>query len=210
MVPLALNLNQSNSVASQSFNLAKLNGASVALNTAVNVVITAMISIKILSVSRSLRNCVHSTTSHARTYTNIVTILVESAAPCAILGVLTCIGWFINVDTVSAFGLSNEAVELAWSMSIVSFIYLFQSYRKAIKILYLCFQALFPQLIIYRVAKGSAWTKETSRELTQALGSLDFAPRTIDKTTPGSAVNTLTEGVLPYVNEESLIRSVSS
>jgi hypothetical protein len=39
---------------------------------------------------------------------------------------------------------------------------------------------LFPQLIIYRIAEGSAWTEKTSQELTQATASLVFASRTIN------------------------------
>jgi hypothetical protein len=49
-------------------------------------------------------------------------------------------------------------------------------YKKKAKQLKHVLQMLFPQLIIYRVAEGSAWTEKTAQELTQATGSLVFAP----------------------------------
>lgn len=127
--------------------LADINAAAIALTTAVNVILTAMISIKILFVARSLRKDTNLQTSQARMYTNVVTILVESAAPCAILGVLTCASMFTTNEYVY---LSELGIFLTWSMSIM----------------------LFPQLIIYRVARGNAWTEKTSQELTQATRSL--------------------------------------
>lgn len=99
----------------------RLNAAGVVLNTFVNVMITAMISIKIYSISRMLSKSIGSTPTHARAYTNIVAILVESAAPCAILGILTSAACFMAADTVSAFGLSTETIDLTWSMSIAIF-----------------------------------------------------------------------------------------
>jgi hypothetical protein len=53
---------------------------------------------------------------------------------------------------------------------------------------------LFPQLIIYRVAEGSAWTEKTAQELTQTTGSLVFAPCATNTATLGSEANTLEEG----------------
>jgi hypothetical protein len=95
--------------------------------------ITAMISFKILSVSRMLKKSTttHSVMepAHARTYTNIVVILVESAAPCAILGIITCVGWFTSTEpgfgitSQSTFGLSNDAISSTWAMCLVSFFF---------------------------------------------------------------------------------------
>jgi hypothetical protein len=53
---------------------------------------------------------------------------------------------------------------------------------------------LFPQLIIYRVAEGSAWTENTSRELTEATGSLVFAPCMTNTVISRSETDELTEG----------------
>jgi hypothetical protein len=99
-----------------------LNAAAITLDTVLNLMVTGMISFKILSVSRSLNKSVDSIASYTRTYTNVVTILVESAAPCAILGILTCIGWFLGTDTTSNFGFSSNTITLIWSMSLVSYL----------------------------------------------------------------------------------------
>jgi hypothetical protein len=53
---------------------------------------------------------------------------------------------------------------------------------------------LFPQLIIYRVARGSAWTEKTSQELTQATASLVFAPHTINTVMSYSEPDELADG----------------
>jgi hypothetical protein len=61
-------------------------------------------------------------------------------------------------------------------------------------------QMLFPQLIIYRVARGSAWTEKTSQELTQATASLVFARHTINTVNLDSEPNALTEEAHYSVN----------
>lgn len=122
-----------------------LNAAAITLDTAVNIMITIMISIKILSVYqiRSTGKSTGLTLTLARKSTNVVAILVESAAPSAVLGTLASIGLFMDASSkASTFGFSTEVMLATWSMSI----------------------ALLPQLIIYRVANGSAWTGRT-REL---------------------------------------------
>jgi hypothetical protein len=101
--------------------LNKLNAAGIALDTIANVYITAMISIRILDVARNLRKSTESQATETRTYTNVVAILIESAAPCAILGIMTCVIQFmINDGSTSPFIYIFGAVDLLWSASIVS------------------------------------------------------------------------------------------
>lgn len=111
----------------------QITAASIALTTAVNIMVTIMISCKILS---KRRKSTHS--ENKRLYTNFVAILIESAAPCATLGVIE-----VAISLVDSFVTVNLTIFLVWSASI----------------------ALFPQLIILRIAQGSAWTKKTSIEL---------------------------------------------
>lgn len=133
-----------------------------------------MISFKIMSVSRLLSKSINSASAYSKIYKNVVAILLESAAPCAVLGILTCIEFFVPTSnpTTAAFVSSSNAIILTWGMSLV----------------------LFPQLIIYRVASGSAWTERTSENLTQATGSLAFAPRTINTSISDLESNALVEG----------------
>ena len=93
-----------------------LGTAGYALPLATNVMVTAMISTKILSVYYRMRKVVEYET--IKLYTNIVTILIESAAPPAVFGVLS-----------SALMLSpsiewQEAVFLMWTAMVVCHFFL--------------------------------------------------------------------------------------
>lgn len=110
----------------------RVDAAGIVLAVITNVMVTAMISTKILSMYYRIRDYVEYETT--RPYTNVVTILVESAAPSAVLGVLSTIlmlrqsiMWYMSVL-------------LVWSTSI----------------------ALLSQLIILRTATGVAWSNKDS------------------------------------------------
>jgi hypothetical protein len=92
----------------------KLNAVAITISVATNAMTTAMISKRILSVSGNVRKLVD---NYSQRYTNVVTILVESAAPCATLGVLISIPLFMNtaVDWITG-------VFLPWSSLMVSFL----------------------------------------------------------------------------------------
>jgi hypothetical protein len=166
----------------------KLDIPTIILDTAVNVMVTAMISLRILSVYWTTNKDVGHV--HAKKYLNVVAMLVESAAPCAIFGILLCVNQLMDSGSnTSIFVLCGGAISQAWSMSLVScFFYIHKA-----KCLKHMLQMLFPQLIIYRVAAGSAWTEKTSQELTQATASLAFAPRAINTATLSSEPDGLAE-----------------
>jgi hypothetical protein len=96
-----------------------ITAAEIALDTAVNIMVTAMISIKILWVSRIVGRSINARKSGAKAYTSIVAIIMESAAPCAVHGILTCVGLFMSGSSTSASGFSSNAITLTWPMSIV-------------------------------------------------------------------------------------------
>jgi hypothetical protein len=171
----------------------RINASSIVLATAADVMVTTMISIRILSIYRMTNAKDFSLIQiHANKYINVVTILVESAAPCAILGILFCVQEFMDASShAPLFGLCVTAIGQTWSMSTVSCLL----YEIKAKQLNHVLQMLFPQLIIYRVAQGSAWTEKTAQELTQATGSRLFAPGATQTATLGSEPNALTEGV---------------
>jgi hypothetical protein len=103
-------------------NEEKLNISAIVLDTAVNVMITTMISIRILSIYRMTDKDTIPIQLYARKHLNVVAMLVESAAPCAILGILFCVGQFMDIGSrVSSFALiCYGVVGQTWSMSIVS------------------------------------------------------------------------------------------
>jgi hypothetical protein len=97
-----------------------LNLSGIVLDTAVNVMITAMISMRIFSVYRMISKDFNPIQAHAKKYINLVTMLVESAAPCAILGIISIVS-FIDIGPAALFFvLWGPAISQIWSASIVS------------------------------------------------------------------------------------------
>jgi hypothetical protein len=99
-----------------------LDASAVVLATAADVMVTTMISMRILSIYRMTNvKDIKSIQVHAGKYMNVVAMLVESAAPCAILGILVCVEEFMsNRSDISVFVLCNAAISQTWTMSIVS------------------------------------------------------------------------------------------
>jgi hypothetical protein len=118
-IPLSFWLDQANPVGLKGridhLDLIQLLGTGFA--TLTNVTATAVISFRILTVFYSVRKSVDP--ERARTYTSVVAILVESAAPCAILGII-----YIIVLTQTKGGpvilVLENVVFPTWAMSLVS------------------------------------------------------------------------------------------
>jgi len=127
----------------------------LALTCGLNAIVTILISGRIIYYTRlASANGTSSRSSH----TSIVAILVESALPFTILGILCAV----------YFG-KQEAPELAFAVVWGSFV------------------PISPQLIILRVALGRAWTKETSKKLSVLSSDLQFAER-VTADTEGSYI----------------------
>ncbi|KAA1474020.1 hypothetical protein DENSPDRAFT_803462 [Dentipellis sp. KUC8613] len=112
----------------------------IALSVTLNVILTTLISVRLL-VMRSLIRSILPARVGAK-YTSIVSIFVESALPLSLLGIGVIVTYAVK-----------SPVELA-----ISFIWGV-----------LC--ATSPQLIIFRVAIGSGWSKDIFSQVTQAAGS---------------------------------------
>lgn len=67
-----------------------------------NIVVTALISFRLLRLSRAISRVLGGDSS--RIYTNLVTILVESAAPYSIIGIVFLIPYGMGSDTFIGFG----------------------------------------------------------------------------------------------------------
>ena len=135
----------------------------LALTCGLNAIVTILISGRILYYARLAQLSGTPPGPH----TNIVAILVESALPFTILGILCAV----------YFG-KQEAPELAfaivWGAFVVSKV---QFWMKKIWIQPDSTKSLSPQLIILRVAMGCAWTKETPTRLGLVASTMQFAQR---------------------------------
>ncbi|KAF9269953.1 hypothetical protein L218DRAFT_4101 [Marasmius fiardii PR-910] len=107
----------------------------IALTISNNVIVTSLICGRLITVKSRMRTAIGP--DHAKMYTSVIAIMVESAAPFTILGVIYAITYARHSPTSIAF------VQL-WGD----------------------FCALSPQFIILRVAMGKAWSKGTSGQLT--------------------------------------------
>jgi energy-converting hydrogenase Eha subunit H len=110
----------------------RINSVGVALSAFTNITTTAIISFRILTASYHLKKSTHPQLT--KIYTKAVIVLVESAAPCAILGI------------VSAFPIPSALLNPyvweytlfpIWSMSLVSLCVITSSVEKFFIIIFL-------------------------------------------------------------------------
>jgi len=110
----------------------------VSLTISLNIIVTLLICGRLVAVRNRVRAALGE--EHARTYTNVVSIIVESAAPFTVLGIAYVVSYARNSPTSFAF------VQV-WGD----------------------FCALSPQLIILRVVMGQGWNKDTAARVTSGL-----------------------------------------
>ncbi|KAL0063237.1 hypothetical protein AAF712_009839 [Marasmius tenuissimus] len=120
----------------------------MALTISLNIIVTLLICSRLIAVKNRLQNTLGP--HHARMYTGVNAIMVESAAPFTILGIIYLITYARHSPTSIAF------VQV-WGD----------------------FCALSPQLIVLRVAMGHAWSKDTSEQLTSTHMSFASSETTI-------------------------------
>ncbi|KAJ3515206.1 hypothetical protein NLJ89_g1906 [Agrocybe chaxingu] len=109
---------------------------------ALNLVITILICTRLTKLSKMVSRNLGS--DSARTYTSIVSMLIESAAPYSLVGILFLIFYAAGSTTAISSAFGQVWAKLA---------------------------CISPQLITLRVVTGRAWGKEI---ITQAQSSLDF------------------------------------
>ncbi|TFY81067.1 hypothetical protein EWM64_g2946 [Hericium alpestre] len=102
----------------------------ISLSVSLNIIVTLLISSRLLMMRRQISKLM--APDLANTYTNIIAILVESAAPFTIFGILLVI--FLARSSPVEYGI----IQLWGTFCVIS-----------------------PQLIILRVAMGEAWSRET-------------------------------------------------
>lgn len=129
-----------------TFSSRKLDAADIFLLVGTNVLLTSLISLRLLRAQRQLR-LVLPNTDH-KVYFGILGILIESAAPVAVFGFSSAIATLYT----SKFFQAKQAADI---LSILFFIAII----------------LAPQLIIFRVATGTSWgdKADTSAMLSRSI-----------------------------------------
>jgi len=107
----------------------------VSLTISLNIIVTALICGRLLSLRREIGKVLGP--SHAKMYTSIIAILVESAALFTVFGI-------VYVIVYARKSQSSFALVQIWGD----------------------FCAISPQMIILRIAMGQGWTKNTMGQLT--------------------------------------------
>ncbi|KAL0961080.1 hypothetical protein HGRIS_006063 [Hohenbuehelia grisea] len=116
----------------------------VVLSVALNLFCTAVIALRLLKARSAMRDVGALQDGELKTYTGVIAILVESALPFSILGIVFAI-------TLGQNNAASPSLAFIWGT----------------------FCALSPQMIIYRVAIGRAWSRELASRLSS--NTLAFA-----------------------------------
>ncbi|RXW21395.1 hypothetical protein EST38_g4455 [Candolleomyces aberdarensis] len=143
--------------------------ASTLLTVSTNIIVTTLITIRLLCARRTLANLLPS--ADVRVYTGVITILIESAAPLTIFGIITAV-----TSLLFTGGLVKES-----GGSLVC-VYLFQG-------LFYSFCALSPHMIIFGVTTGRSFTKFPSAKDGVPTNPLQFARRTAESSFLQSTLN---------------------
>ncbi|RXW13393.1 hypothetical protein EST38_g12463 [Candolleomyces aberdarensis] len=119
-------------------NYLKYSAASTFLTVSTNIIVTSFITFRLLRVRRALAMVLQST--DAQVFTGVIAILIESAAPLTIFGIIAAILQHLNGS------------QLHQSPGFLVCSYLFEG-------LFYSFCAISPQMIIFRVTTGRSFTK---------------------------------------------------
>lgn len=146
-----------------------------ALTISLNIIVTSLICLRLFSLSRVVRQTMGE--AHARTYTSVAAIMVESAAPYSLFGIAFLIPYARGSLVSITFG-------QVWAKITVRFS-IFPDPRRAYSNSVLFPQCLAPSLIILRVVTDKAWTKETFAQTgTAGAGFSSFNVRQQTTTVP--------------------------
>ncbi|TFK18156.1 hypothetical protein FA15DRAFT_273524 [Coprinopsis marcescibilis] len=108
------------------------------ITIALNVVITCMIAFRLRRLSKTVSRALG--TDSSKMYTSVSSMLIESAAPYSLVGIMFLIPYALESQTALSFG-------QVWA-----------------KLTCIC-----PQMIVYRVVCGKAWGKDTVNQAESAV-----------------------------------------
>ncbi|RXW16538.1 hypothetical protein EST38_g9311 [Candolleomyces aberdarensis] len=144
--------------------------ASTLLIVSTNIIVTTLITIRLLRARRTLAEVLPS--ADVRVYIGVIAILIESAAPLTIFGIITAV-----ITVARAAGAVYESSEEAMACN-AFFEGLFYS-----------FCTLSPHMIIFRVTTGRSFTKFPSVKDGVVTNPLQFARRTAQSSFLQSTLN---------------------
>ncbi|TFK19672.1 hypothetical protein FA15DRAFT_708773 [Coprinopsis marcescibilis] len=126
-----------------------------------NLFITSVLCYQLWSSHRKLARSMPSAGKRLVVYQTAIRILVESALPLAIAGILKAAISYVPIvaGNISRYSGDPKALEVAYACS---------------ELLYYGLQALAPQLIIFRVTTGRSWTKTDKSSAEAFSRSLAF------------------------------------
>ncbi|KAH6911545.1 hypothetical protein BKA70DRAFT_859525 [Coprinopsis sp. MPI-PUGE-AT-0042] len=116
--------------------------ASASLGVATNIMVTSLILIRLAMTWFSVRKSLPDRKNAPQMYTGVAAILIESAAPLALLGIC-----FITTTAINYLRTPTTMLEVGRSLLV----------SRIFDWLYYLFCALSPQMIIFRVATGQSW-----------------------------------------------------
>ena len=163
----------------------KINAADVFLLVTLNVVLTCLISFRLVRAQRRFVSALPNT-DH-RVFMGAVTILVESAAPVMVFGVGLAVSILYGEKTFRAYQAST-IFQMLFNYSAVSEA---KPARLLLIIGWILLQTITSQFIIFRVATGTSWANR--------MDASAILSRSIQFTGPGRA--RLSEG-----DEESILQ----
>ncbi|KAJ2926143.1 hypothetical protein H1R20_g10959, partial [Candolleomyces eurysporus] len=135
--------------------------ASTLLTVSTNIIVTTLITIRLLRARRTLTKLLPS--ADVRVYTGVIAILIESAAPLALFGLITAVTILGQIT-----GTMNDSSE-----GVIVCMVLFDG-------LFYSFCALSPHMIIFRVTTGRSFTKLPSAKDGVPTNPLQFARQTAE------------------------------
>ncbi|KAJ3541664.1 hypothetical protein NMY22_g3798 [Coprinellus aureogranulatus] len=144
------------------FNLIKITLANFSITASLNMLITALIALRLVLHSISMRRTMESDATSLRMYTSLWTILVESSALYALFSLLFIVTYAIDHPASKMF------------LPILGQV-----------------QVIAPLLVSLRLSKEMAWTKHTSRSVVAgAVSSVQFGNPARQGSSPSEAIET--------------------
>ncbi|KAH6903713.1 hypothetical protein BKA70DRAFT_1227639 [Coprinopsis sp. MPI-PUGE-AT-0042] len=148
-----------------SIDIPKSSLAVILLNVSTNIMITCLIVTRLVRTRRQMVTALPGSKKQPM-YSDAMAIIVESAAPLAVFGVLCAIS-----QVISLYFTDTLYERARW-----------EGTRSAFALLYYSFCALSPQMIIFRVTTGRSWNRpqETVDGAPAFSRPIQFAHATID------------------------------
>jgi hypothetical protein len=138
------------------------------LTIGLNIVVTALICYRLISLSNVIRESMGN--ENAKIYTGVASIMIESALPYSLFGIVFLVPYARGSLVAVALGQVWAKITVRVSFpDVYTHVLILTPLRRS--------QCLAPQLIILRVVSEKAWTRETVAQTGTTFGFSTFAAR---------------------------------